>query len=171
MANKEKNIKNLISEYLLEEGLLREKVKDPRFEFGFRFIFPKAKDASGREIGRNMLVIKPNKKELIEISCATQISPIHIKALNSLKNNEKQQFYRELKKILFLQDMFFNIDMKNNRYVIIDNIFLESDNVLSKNEFFKSIRKIYSCTMHSIILLEEFTNTISFDTDDLQPLP
>ena len=38
--SEESKIKNLIREYLLDEGILRENVKDPKIEFGFSFIFP-----------------------------------------------------------------------------------------------------------------------------------
>lgn len=52
MSSKESKIKTMIREYLLDEGLLKENIKDPRLEFGFKFEFPPEKDPSGRPIGK-----------------------------------------------------------------------------------------------------------------------
>lgn len=68
MSAKENNTKVLIREYLLDEGYLRENIKDPRFDFGFRFEYPKGKTPDGKSTGRTFLVIKPKKIEFIEIS-------------------------------------------------------------------------------------------------------
>ena len=83
MSSKESNIKQLIQDYLLDEGLLRGKIPDPKLNFGFQFIFPPGKDPLGRQIGRNMVVIRPKNKNLIVVSLGVQISEPHIRALNS----------------------------------------------------------------------------------------
>ena len=78
MSDKESKIKNLIQDYLLDEGLLRGKISDPKLDFGFQFIFPPGKDPLGRQIGRNMVVIRPKNKNLIIVSLGVQISKPHI---------------------------------------------------------------------------------------------
>ena len=65
MSDKDSKIKILIQEYLLDEGLLREKISNPKLDFGFQFMFPPGNDPRGRPIGRNMVVIKPKQKNLI----------------------------------------------------------------------------------------------------------
>jgi len=146
----------LVREYLLEEGLLREKLQDPRLEFGFQFIFPKGADPAGKPIGRHFLAIKPANQNYLEISSATRISPEHIKCLNALEPKTRTAFFNDIKKIFLLKNMFFTIDAKDNKFAVIDSIFLGSDKELSKNLFFKSVRKIFTCTLHAITILEDY---------------
>lgn len=156
MSNKESKIKNLIREYLLEEGLLREKITNPKLEFGFQFIFPPGNDPMGRQIGRNMVVIKPNQKDLIVISLGTQISKHHIDTLNSLKENKKSQYFWDLRKYFLAKDLFYRIDIQNYRYEISDQIFLSQNGTVSKNKFFKSIRKVFDASAYTNIMLGEY---------------
>lgn len=148
--SEESEIKKLIQEYLLDEGILREKVKDPKIEFGFRFTFPPG------PIGKIMFVIKPKNKDLIIITIGTQISDPHINALNSLNDNKKMQFFIELRKFFLLKDVYFRINIENHRYEISDQVFLKEDGSVSKNVFFKSVRRVFNCAAYSNIILEEF---------------
>lgn len=148
--SEESKIEHLIREYLLDEGILREKVKDPKIEFGFQFAFPPGK------ISKIMFVIKPKKKDLIIITIGTQISDPHINALNSLSKNKKMQFFIELRKSFLLKDVYFRINIQNYRYEISDQIFLKQDGTISKNSFFTSIRKVFNSAAYSNIILEEY---------------
>jgi hypothetical protein len=156
MSRKESNIKQLIHDYLLDEGLLRGKVSDPKLNFGFQFIFPLGKDPLGRPVGRNMVVFQPQNKGLIIISLGTQISPPHINALNSLKANKKMEYFMELRKLFLLRDMFYRIDIKNHRYEISDQIFLNKDGLVSKKTFYNSVRRVFNCAVLSNIILSEY---------------
>ncbi|MFX1454529.1 MAG: DUF2299 family protein [Promethearchaeota archaeon] len=156
MSDKVNLIKNLIQEYLLDEGLLREKITDPNLDFGFQFIFPPGNNPEGRPIGRVMVVIKPKNKTLISIILGTQISKPQIEALNSLKDNRKMQFFWDLRKFFLVKDLFYRIDVNNYRYEISDQIFLKNDGTISKNTFFKSIRRIFDGAAYSNILLGEY---------------
>lgn len=156
MSSKESNIKQLIQDYLLDEGLLRGKIPDPKLNFGFQFIYPPGKDPLGRQIGRNMVVIRPKNKNLIVVSLGVQISEPHIKALNSLENSKKMNFFMDLRKSFLLKDVFYRIDIKNHRFEITDQIFLNQDGFISKNSFYKSVRKVFNCAAYSNIILGEY---------------
>jgi hypothetical protein len=156
MSDKESKIKHVIQEYLLDEGLLREKISDSKLDFGFQFIFPPGNDPMGRPIGRRMVVIKPKNKNLIVISLGTQISKPHIDTLNSLKENRKMQFFWDLRKFFLVKDLFYRIDVNNHRYEISDQIFLSEEGTVSKNKFFKSIRRVFDGAAYSNILLGEY---------------
>ncbi|MBA7546767.1 hypothetical protein ES705_39164 [subsurface metagenome] len=156
MSNKESKIKSLIQEYLLDEGLLREKISNPKLDFGFQFIFPPGRDPMKRPIGRNMVVIKPKDKNLIIISLGTQISKPHVDALNSLKEDRKMQFFWDLRKFFLAKDLFYRIDIQNYRYEISDQIFLKDNGTVSKNKFFKSIRRVFDGSAYSNIILGEY---------------
>jgi hypothetical protein len=146
------NIKELIQEYLLDEGLLRNKLPDTdqKLEFGFQFVFPPG------PVSQKMVVLKPKNKDLIIISNPIQIAPQHIKALDSMDVSKKQSFFMELRKYFLAKDVFYRIDTQNNRFEISDQIFLKKDGSISKNSFFKSIRKVFTCSAFSNIILNEF---------------
>ncbi len=156
MTSKESNIKQLIQDYLLDEGLLRGKIPDPKLDFGFQFIFPPGKDPLGRPVGRNMVVFRPKNKGLIIVSLGVQISEPHVKALISMEDNKKLNYFMDLRKSFLLKDVFYRIDIKNHRYEIMDQIFLNKDDIISKNSFFKTVRKIFNCAAYSNIILTEY---------------
>jgi len=158
MSTKESKTKVLIREYLLNEGHLRENLKDPKLDFGFRFEFPKGKTSDGKPTGRSFVVVRPKKTDFIEISSSTKISPEHIKALDSLKDMKKEQFFSDIRKLFFLQNVFFQIDFKNYRYAVIDRIYLTRNGTVSKDFFYRIIRKLFNCVVYSIILLHEYTS-------------
>ncbi len=156
MSNKESDIKQQIQDYLLDEGLLRGKVSDPKLDFGFQFIFPPGKDPLGRPVGRNMVVLRPKDKNLIIVSLGVQISEPHVNALNSLENVKQMNFFMDLRKSFLLKDVFYRIDIKNHRFEIIDQRFLNKNEVISKNSLFKMIQKVFNCAMYSNIILGEY---------------
>ncbi|MFX0073712.1 MAG: DUF2299 family protein [Candidatus Hermodarchaeota archaeon] len=156
MSVKDNKIKQLIHDYLLDEGLLREKISDPKVDFGFQFIFPPGKDPLGRPVGRSMVVFRPKNKNLIIVSLGIQISKPHVKALDSLDQNKKINFFMDLRKSFLLKDVFFRIDIKNYRFEIIDQFFLDVNEVFSKNSFFKTVRKVFNCAAYSNIILSEY---------------
>lgn len=143
-------IKSLIRDYLLEEGLLRKKIKDPKLDFGFQFTFPPGPG------GHVMAVFKPKNKDLIIVSSGTQISDQHINALNLLKNDRKLHYFMDLRKFFLLKDVFFRIDVNHYRYEISDQKFLNEDGTISKNSIFKSIRKVFNCAAYSNIILAQY---------------
>ncbi|MFX0076876.1 MAG: DUF2299 family protein [Candidatus Hermodarchaeota archaeon] len=152
MTDNESNIKQLIQEYLLDEGLLRNKLPpdDGKIDFGFQFIFPPG------PIAQKMVVIKPKNKDLIIISNPMQIAPQQVEALNALKDNRKFYFFVDIRKFFLAKDVFFRIDTQNFRYEISDQIFLKRDGTISKNSFFKSIRKVFTCAAYSNMILSEY---------------
>ena len=154
MTDKATNIKNLIQDYLLDEGLLRNKIPidEKKLEFGFQFVFPNTKGP----IAQKMVVIKPKNKDLIIISNPIQISPPQVDALNSLENNGKIFFFMAIRKFFLVKDVFFRIDTEKFRYEISDQMFLKKDGTISKNSFFKSVRKVFTCSAYSNILLNEY---------------
>ncbi|MFX0036469.1 MAG: DUF2299 family protein [Candidatus Hermodarchaeota archaeon] len=156
MSSQESKIKQKIQDYLLDEGLLRNKISDPKLEFGFQFIFPPGKDPLGRPIGRNMVVIQPKNKNLIVVSLGIQISEPHVNALNSLESNKKLNFFMDLRKNFLLKNVFYRIDLNNHRYEISDQVFLNDDGLISKNSFFKTIKKVFNCAAYSHIILGEY---------------
>ena len=146
----ESNIKVLIQEYLTQEGLLKENLVDPKIEFGFKFVFPPV------PMGKIMFVIKPKNKNIIIITIGTQISEPHVNALNALENSKKLQFFLDLRKFFLLKDVYFRIDLEEYRYEISEQMFVEKEGTITKNNFYNSVRKVFNCDAYSNIILEEY---------------
>jgi len=144
------NIKDLIQDYLLDEGILREKLKDPKLEFGYLISFP-----PGLNNGHKLNVFMPKNKDFIIISLGTQINENHVNALNSM-GEKKTIFFLSLRKLFLSKDVFFRIDIQNNRFEISDQIFLKKNNTISKNSLFKGIRRVFNVAMYANTVLQEF---------------
>ncbi|MFW9942589.1 MAG: DUF2299 family protein [Candidatus Thorarchaeota archaeon] len=142
----------IIQEYLLDEGLLREKLRGDKIGFGFQFSFPPGSK------GLPMSVVNPRDKNFVIISIGIQIPKQYIKALNSLKNNKKMLFFKELRKFIILKNIFFRIDVQNYRYEFFDQIFIKNDSSISKNSFFKRIRYLFNCMQYSNLMLDDFSS-------------
>jgi len=152
MSIKKSKIENLIQEFLLEDGLLRERLPDPKskLDFGFTFTFPPGSKS------QKMSTLKPKNKNFIMIAIRAQIPKPQIKALNSQKGDKKMQFFIDLRKFLLIKEVFFRIDIPNYRYEINDQLYLNHDGIFSKDSFFKTIRKIFYCFAYSNIILGEY---------------
>ncbi|MFX1480079.1 MAG: DUF2299 family protein [Promethearchaeota archaeon] len=144
------NTKRIIQEYLIDEGLFKKKHEGPNITFGYQFTYPPGPQ------GHPLSVVNPKGKDFILLTAGIQISEPYVNALNSLKNNKKMQFFKELRKFLVLKNIFFRIDGQNHRYEIFDQIFLKKDGSVSKNTFFKSIRYLFNCTQYSTLILDDF---------------
>ncbi len=156
--------RTLIHDYLLDEEILKGNFKDPKLDFGFKVIFPSGVDTiSGRQIGRLFMVLKPKNKDQIRINTATIISEKHLEILE--KEKKKEFFFKKLRKYLLNRNLYYSLEIKNNRYVIEDVIYLSNNGTVSKNLFFKSIRKLFSSSAYTIILLGEICSNV-IDLDD-----
>jgi hypothetical protein len=145
-------LEELIRDYLLEEGLLRERLPDPhsKLDFGFVFSYPPGPK------GQQMNSFKPKNKNYVVIAIRTKISKSQIGILNSSKNNIKTQFYNALRKLFLMKEVYFQIAIDNHIYEINDNIYLNKNGIISRNKFFKSARKVLYCYVYSKILLAEY---------------
>ena len=152
MSSKETKIKTLIREYLLDEGILRENIKDPRLEFGFKFEYPPGKNPLGKPIGNPFTVVSLKKKNRLDISINVGIDPKTAKMLES----RKTELFNDLKKLFLSMHVMFNIDVNNYRFNLIDVIYLNNNKLISKNTFYKSVRLLHDAAIHSFIIIGEY---------------
>ncbi len=143
------NVKETIHDYLLDEEVLRKKIKSEKVEFGFQFVFP----PGDQRRSQSMNVFQPKQKDILIISIGTQISPPHVEALEAQGN--EMVFFKELRKLLHLKNMFFFIDPKNYRYEISDQVFLD-DSFLSKDQFYRLVRNVFNIQAYSNLLLLDY---------------
>jgi len=150
MSIRKNNLENSIREYLLDEGILREKRSSSDVDFGFIFSFPQGPKS------QNMSVFKPKNKNSIFVVIKTQISKKHANTLNSFKGNKKFLFFNNLRKFYLTKEVYFKIDVQNFRFEIIKQIFPDINGNISKNTLFKAIQKVFYCYVFSNLLLEEY---------------
>ena len=70
-----------IKDWIVDEGIFREKKLDDNADFHYIVEFPK---------DNIMDVVKPREKDFIVIACATQVSPQHLELMNNSSPKERQ---------------------------------------------------------------------------------
>ena len=143
-------VENLIHEYLLEEGILKDRIDSAKFDFGFIISFPPGAKS------QSLSIYKPKNMNGIFITIRFQISKEKAKILNSLNNNKKHQFFNDLRKYLLIKEVFFKIDFQNLIVEIHEQIYPSNEGFISKNSLFKLIQKVFYCYVFSNLLLEEY---------------
>ena len=150
MPNKDIKVENLIRDYLLDEGLLKEKLSSPDVDFGFVFSFPPGPKS------QNMSVFKPKSRTFIHIAIRIQLSKKHADALNSLKDNKKFEFFNNIRNYFIAKEVYFKIDTNKLIIEIIEQIFPDTDGFIPKNIFFKAVQKVFYCFLFSNLLVDDY---------------
>ena len=112
MTERKTSFQDQVRTYVLKiGGLLKEELSDPRFEFGFRFLYPNGN-------GRLTMAIQPKGKDHVEISVGTPLSPPHREKFIALSNADKRTFLKNLCKSLFQAEIDFTYEFSQH-YTII----------------------------------------------------
>ena len=143
-------IENLIHDYLLDEGVLKEKLTSAKFDFGFIISFP-----SGPK-SQNLSIYKPKNMNGIFITIRFQISKDKAEILNSFKDTKKHQLFNNLRKYLLTKEVFYKFDFQNDIIEIHEQIYPSIEGFISKNSLFKLIQKVFYCYVFSNLLIEEY---------------
>lgn len=137
---------NIIQNWLLEEGALREKKDDENADFHFIIETPK---------DNIMDVVKPKGKDCIVIGCATQVSPEHGNLMVSADAKKQKDFILDLNMGLnqFLVDFELQINQNILQQFIVTDITFED--AMTKDNLFKSIKRVFKAKLHCIWLIEK----------------
>ncbi|MFW9784104.1 MAG: DUF2299 family protein [Candidatus Heimdallarchaeota archaeon] len=149
-GQKSKKAEDMIVRYLDEEDLLNKKVSDSKVEFGYIFRFPPNQQR------QSMQVVHPINSDYVVISLGIRIPDVFVQALNAIEPHKKVQFYIDIRKFLFTQNFLFRFELALNRFHISDQLYFKEGGQISKNKFFKTVRKIYNASQYCILLLEEY---------------
>ena len=91
-------------------------MKGPRVEFGYIFFYPKGVitvKAKKKHLGRGSQAFKPKNENSIVINHKTEISPQHIKQLES-SPKLKAEVYSDIIKVLLIKNVEYVIKRKEN---------------------------------------------------------
>ena len=146
--NIEENIKN----WLVDEGMFREKKVDDNADFHYIIEFPK---------DNIMDVVKPKGKDCVVIGCATQVSPEHIDLMTSSTPETRRSFLLDLQ--FGINKYFVDFELNINQdllqqYIVTDVIYEDG---LSKNEFIRTIKRVFKAKIHCIWLIEKKFGSVS----------
>lgn len=152
--------KQMIQNWLAEEGFFRKSIHDDNANFHFIINYP---DEHALDI------IQPKGKEdIIVIGCATEIAPEQIAMIQGAKRSVKQNFIWDIRFGLnnFLLD--FELEHPNDelqRFIITDEIYSDG---LTKNSLISAIKKVFKGKLHCIWLIgKTFSGDVS--SEDLRP--
>ena len=108
-----------------------------------------------------MDVVKPKDKDCLIIACATQVAPEHINLMTSADMNTKKDFILDLNFGLNNYLVDFELQVAEDilrQFVVTDQIFEDG---LTKNEFIRTLKRVFKAKLHCIWLIDKKFGTIS----------
>ncbi|WP_296884867.1 DUF2299 domain-containing protein [uncultured Methanobrevibacter sp.] len=149
----EEKIKN----WIVDEGLFREKKFDDNADFHYIIEFPK---------DNIMDVVKPKGKDFIVMACATQVSPQHLELMNTSSPKERTEFLLDLNMSInqFLVDCQLAVDQNTNllqQYVITYQIFEDG---IFKNALFDALKRVFKAKIQCVWMIEKTFGTVGTPT-------
>lgn len=146
------SLEDKIKQWLTEEDLLREMKYDENADFHFIIEYP----------NENIMdVVKPKDKDCLIIACATQVAPEHINLMTSADMNTKKDFILDLNFGLNNYLVDFELQVAEDilrQFVVTDQIFEDG---LTKNEFIRTLKRVFKAKLHCIWLIDKKFGTIS----------
>jgi hypothetical protein len=149
----------IIQNWLVNEGLFKEKIQDPNANFHYIINYPE---------NHIIDIIQPNSKvDVILIGCATEIAQEQLALMRESNNSKKSEYVWDVRYILnsFLLD--FDLQVENNelkQFLITNEIFEDG---LSKNELIKAIKKVFKAKIQCIWKLEQTFGVATLDSNNL----
>ena len=143
MTIEEETVKN----WIVDEGIFREKKVDDNADFHFIVEFPK---------DNIMDVVKPKGKDFLVIACATQVSPQHLELMAATNDAERAKFLLKTNMEInrFLVDCQLAVDQSTNilqQFVITYQIFEDG---LTKNNLFDALKRVFKAKLQCVWLIE-----------------
>lgn len=143
-----------IKDWIVDEGIFREKKLDDNADFHYIVEFPK---------DNIMDVVKPREKDFIVIACATQVSPQHLELMNNTSPKERSEFLLDVNMEInkFLVDCQLAIDQNSNllqQYVITYQIFNDG---VTKNSLYDALKRVFKAKIQCVWLIEKTFGTIN----------
>ena len=144
----------LVKNWIVDEGIFREKKVDDNSDFHYIVEFPK---------DNIMDVVKPKGKDFIIIACATQVSPQHLELMNDSSPKDRSKFLLKVNMEInrFLVDSQLAVDKSTNllqQYVITYQIF---DDGLTKNYLYDSLKRVFKAKIQCVWLIEKTFGSVN----------
>jgi hypothetical protein len=137
-----------IRDYCIDEGILGKSLPtDEKLEFGYEINFP-----PNNPHPMKILLLKMKDRKAIALQLATQVAPPHIEGLKKISPDGVGFFFNLVKKIMLQQNLLYNIDVQNARYIISETLYPDG---LTEDRFYLIIRRIFNTSLYINTLLQE----------------
>lgn len=137
----------IIQNWLIDEGFLKEKIVDENANFHYVINYPE---------NNIMDVIQPKGKDgVVLVGCATQVADQHLTLMRQSSEKTKEDFVWNVRFALNKYLVDFDLNVENNelrQFVITDEIY---DDGLSKHNFIKTIKKVFKAKLECVWLIEQ----------------
>ncbi|MEX2719335.1 MAG: DUF2299 family protein [Candidatus Sigynarchaeum springense] len=100
----------------------------------------------------SIIIINPTDTDFIIIQINMKMSPQHLDALMKKSPLALPLFYNKMQAMFLQKDVTFNIDRNQHTWIISDQIHFDG---LSKNELFRSIRRIHNAMILGNMIIDE----------------
>ncbi|MCF2138697.1 MAG: DUF2299 family protein [Candidatus Lokiarchaeota archaeon] len=138
-----------IRDWAIDEGILGKPLPpNPKVNFGYELTFPPNSPKPMR-----LMVIQPKATKAISIQIATQIAKPHVEEIQKSDPQGLLKFFFIFKRYMLMQNLLYNVDANNARYIILDNIYPDG---LTENQFYQSIRKVFNANVYINMQLIDF---------------
>lgn len=135
-----------LQNWLIDEVQFHEKKFDENADFHYIIEFPK---------DNIMDIVKPKGKDCIVIGCATQVAQQHLDLMISSTPETRKEFILDVQ--FGINSYFVDFELNINKdllqqYIISDTIYEDG---LTKNEFMKSVKRVFKAKIHCIWLIDK----------------
>ena len=148
-----KDIEKKIKGWATDEGIFKiKRPRDEKTDFVIDLTYP-----FNHPRPMNIVVLVPKDRDFLRILCGTKISPQHTQCLQ--KPEIHQRFLQGFTKSMLFLQIFHSIKHEKKVPVfweLAEQIYFDG---LTKDAFFKAIRKVYFATVSAILLLNEICAT------------
>jgi hypothetical protein len=151
------SIEEKVKDWLVDEGMFREKKVDDNAEFHYIIEFPN---------DNIMDVVKPKGKDCIIIGCATQVAQEHIDLMIASTPETRRNFLLDVQ--FGINKYFVDFELNVNQdllqqFIVTDAIYEDG---LTKNEFIRTIKRVFKAKLHCVLLINKKFGSI---TPDVKP--
>lgn len=165
-------LKSILRKYLNEDCFIQKEPKHENYEFIFEVKYPKIKDEKGNQKGRAVAILKPKKKNYLEISNKIFLKEEDLNVVNELEINQRAILNNEIKFYLIRQNLLQSINLDKNDLYYLDKLYFNNSGYPGMNELYHSIIKVINSQIvvmdilnrHLGILNENKLNTESKDS-------
>lgn len=92
----------------------------------------------------SIIILSPNGSDFISLQVSMKLDPNILSRLKKIGQSAIDDFYYRMQVMFLEKDIAFSVDKNNNTWIIVETIHFDG---LTKNELFKTIRRIYNSTV------------------------
>lgn len=142
-------LKSKVLDYIKMLGLLKSPIKDPNIDFGFTFLYP-------NKNGNNFIILKPKKKNILEIQSRTIISEEHRK---NIELKKKKELFNHLSNVFMSRNLHHMLDLKKNRFMLVSKFYYGEEDEIKINRVSNILKNLFFTQTIAIRMINTFSDS------------